>query len=231
MAARKPCRMTPARRAALKRAQLISARKRKGSGKAATSKSRPRAKALVSKGKAPKSKRVTPQNLAKTLHKKPSQPAGKKPSHLRRHGKKYVAGAVAVGAIAGSAYVYKHRERLVISKEAERRAVRDMQKHTLATKGRKMTKEEIHEVKMTERREHKGRSTLRVREYGYARKLAKHGGKLAKEGTISTNSLRPDRKNNIYDDMARMATRPHKDTQRHFLSLIEKMFTVVPFLV
>jgi len=67
-------RMTPARRAALKKAQAASAKKRRGTGK----------------GKLAKANR--------TIGKKPSRVG----AHLRRHHVKYAAGAVVAGYAAGS---------------------------------------------------------------------------------------------------------------------------------
>lgn len=101
-----------------------------------------------------------------------------------RTAKRVAAVAAVAGAVAGTGYVYKNRERLIIAPQAERTAIR------IATRkaGRKLTKAETEKVRMTERVNHAHRSTYRAREYMKVRKLAQ---KVGKQGL----SLRPSSKN------------------------------------
>lgn len=136
-------RMTAARKAALRKAQVASARKRKGRGK----------------GKSTKGRRL-------------------------RRGAALVG---AVGAVAGAGYVYKNRERLVISKGAEMLARRKARK---ANGGKKLSKTQRYRATMNERRDHASRSTFRVREYTQARQIYREVGR--------TRSLNPKSKNKAY---------------------------------
>lgn len=112
--------MTPARRAALRKAQLASARKRRKGGS-------------------------------------------------RSNVKRISAAVGVVGVIGGSAYVYKNREKLIISKIAERSAIKRA-KLIANSQGKKLGKAQIRKVRMQERRDHASRSTYRVREYSKARR-------------------------------------------------------------
>lgn len=158
--------MTPARKAALKKAQIASARKRRGSGKGkvASMKRRKAAPAAI--------KRRSKATAATT----------------RRRRRAAVAAVGAVGAAAGTAYVYKNREKLVIAKVAEYQAIKNHQ----TKKGRKLTKSEKQAVRLQERKDHASRSTYRVREYLKARDTARIGYRQ-----LGISSLRPDRANSL----------------------------------
>lgn len=196
-------RMTSARRAALRKAQIASARKRKGRGKAPVRKNRVRAVAAASKG----------VRRRGTAPKSSSSKASVK-SRNRKIAKRTAIAVGAIGAAAGAGYVYKHRERLIIKHEAERRAIRDMQRWSKKNRGRKLTKAEKHQVRMDERRLHATRSSLRVREYIASRSHLENAKKAAKAGYAQTTSLRPGRKNNIWDAMSKQGFPVHKDEQR-----------------
>lgn len=162
-------RMTPARKAALKKAQIASARKRKGKGRGRVS-AKSRLRAAGAQGKGLK-KRSKPKSTAN-----------------RRRLRRGAALVGAVGAVAGAGYVYKNREKLIISKVAEYGAVRNAQRRA----GRKLTKNEIRSVRLKERQDHASRSTYRVREYRNARKAAQMGYRQ-----LGVSSLRPDRANSL----------------------------------
>lgn len=152
-------RMTPARKAALKKAQVASARKRRGSGKAKAS-ARTRIRSVSAKSSTKRRGKATPTSI-------------------KRRRRAAVAAVGAVGAAAGAAYVYKNREKLVISKKAEFDAIRAAKAQAKA-KGKKLGKAQIRKVRMDERVGHATRSTLRVREYTIARNMYKTISKKSK---------------------------------------------------
>lgn len=170
-------RMTPARRAALKKAQAASARKRKGRGKAKSASVR-RRKA------APVSGRLTGRVKNTTKRRSGSQSSRKKTI------KRAALAVGAVSAVAGAGYVYKNREKLIIGPAAVRRAVKD-HKANAARFGRKLESWEIEFVREQEKIDHANRSVFRVRNYLEARRVARLS-------TSRGKSLRPDRKNNAY---------------------------------
>ena len=138
--------MTPARKAALKKAQIASARKRRGKGK----------------GK-----------VASTRRRKAT------PAMSKRRRRVAVGAVGAVAATAGAGYVYKNREKLVISKKAEFDAIKAAKAQAKA-KGKKLGKAQIRKVRMDERAGHAARSTLRVREYMLARNMYRTISKKSK---------------------------------------------------
>jgi hypothetical protein len=159
--------MTPARKAALKKAQIASARKRKGSGRGRVSaKSRLRAAGAQGKGLKKSSK-------------------SKSTSNRRRA----VAVVGAVGAVAAASYAYKNREKGV-ALAAEALAVRNAR----IKAGRKLTRQEKITVRLRERADHANRSTYRVREYRKARARYRKasqfsGGRLNIRPTGTKNSV------------------------------------------
>lgn len=176
MAARRPYRMTPARKAAIRKAQVASARKRKGSGKGKPVSMRRRAVAASGTTK----RRATKSST----------------SNRKRNLRRIAVASAAVGTAAGTAYVYKNREKLVISKVAEYQAVKNHQ----AKKGRKLTKAEKRAVRLQERKDHASRSTYRVREYLKARNVAQVGYRQ-----LGVSSLRPDRANSLHQVINRIS--------------------------
>jgi hypothetical protein len=142
--------MTPARKAALKKAQIASARKRKGTGRAKVSSVRRRKGATKSSGMT-----------------------------RRRKAAIATAAVGAIGAAAGAGYVYKNRERLVIAKRAEAGAIKRAKKNAKA-QGKTLSKTEINKVRMQERYDHANRSTYRVREYRAARQKYRSVSKWSK---------------------------------------------------
>lgn len=165
-------RMTPARKAALKKAQIASARKRKGTGRGRVS-AKSRLRAAGAQGKGLK-KRSKPKSTAN-----------------RRRLRRGAALVGAVGAVAGAGYVYKNREKLIISKLAEAQAIGAARRRAKAS-GRKLSKAEVRRVRLKERQDHASRSTYRVREYLNARKSARQGYRQ-----LGASSLRPDRANSL----------------------------------
>ena len=136
---------------ALKKAQMASAKKRRGTGKAKPVGNRRR--------------RAAPAPVARRRRVAAKAAPGRK----RRIAKRAGAGAAIAAAAVGGAYVYKNRERLIVAKQAERFAIKGARK----AKGSKLTKTEKHRVRMEERRNHASRSTYRVREYHVARDMYK----------------------------------------------------------
>jgi hypothetical protein len=145
-----------------------------------------------------------------------------KRSNPRRRRRAAIGAAAVVSAGLGSAYVYKNRERLVIKWEAERRAIVKRQRHSKATYGRKLTKAEKREVRMTERRLHAQRSTLKVREYGSARQFAQMAAKGHKLGHLRTASLRPGKKGNLWEAMKKESFHTHPDEQARYFRAYRK---------
>lgn len=156
--------LTPARKAALKKAQLASARKRKGKGK----------------GRPVKQRRKVASVKAQSIKKRrtSSSPATKsrknfnkiKSSSRRKTIRRTAIGLTTVGAAVGAAYVYKNRERLVVAKGAEFLAIRSA-KDKAKKQGKKLSKAEINKVRLEERKNHANRSRYRVQEYQSAREL------------------------------------------------------------
>ncbi len=170
-------RMTPARKAALKKAQLASARKRKSRGKAPVRKNRVRAVAAASKG-------VRRRGAAP----KSSSSKASVKSRNRKIAKRTAIAVGAIGAAAGAGYVYKNRERLIIAPGAEAAAVY-FKSRAAKRAGRPLTKEQKHQVRMQERSDHASRSTFRAREYLVLRKFAKSSvarGRSLRPGSASS---------------------------------------------
>jgi hypothetical protein len=143
-------RLTPKRRAALRKAQLASARARRGAGKART-----------------KYKNASPR---------------------RKKMVKYAG--VTAAAVGAGALVYGNRENLIIKHVAVHRAVKDHRRNAANLKI-KLTPADYKYIKAQERIDHANRSTLRVREYREARRVAK-------ASFARGRSLRPDRKNSVW---------------------------------
>ena len=154
----KSYRMTPKRAAALKKAQIASAKKRKGTGKG-----RPVPKKRRAVAKAPVARRKVVRRAGKVA-------APRSKAQINRRKVIRRAGAVAaVGlAVGGAAYTYKNRERLIVQPVAQRRFVKIAERE----KGRKLTKREKIAVKNREKREHSRRSVGVARAYKNARDLA-----------------------------------------------------------
>ena len=146
---------TAKQKAALKKAQIASARARRGTGKAKPTGIRRKA-APVNRSAIRKKAPVTQTNKRRF-----SRPSAKT---VRRVG----GGLAAVATVAGGAYVYKNRERLIVTPMAERRFVGIEQRKL----GRKLTKAEENAVKARERKLHASRSTDAVRAYREARNIA-----------------------------------------------------------
>jgi hypothetical protein len=142
--------LTPKRRAALRKAQLASARARRGAGKARKK----------YKNASPRKKKMA----------------------------KYVG--VTAAAVGAGALVYKNRENLVIKHVAVHRAVKDHRKNAQKL-GIKLNKHDYRYIKAQERIDHANRSTLRVREYREARRVAR-------SSMARGRSLRPDRANSVW---------------------------------
>lgn len=171
---------TSRQRAQLKRAQIISARKRKGRGKGrAVSRNRVRRTARPSRALV-RTRKISKSGATKTR--------SAKSIRRRKIARNVAIGAVAVGAIG--AVGYRHRENLVIKHVAVHRAVKQTRQQ-YAQWGIKMTKEDIKFAKAQERHDHAHRSTYRVREYRDARRVAKLP-------TSRGKSLRPDRANSAF---------------------------------
>lgn len=144
--------------------------------------------------------------------------AASKSARNKKIAKTAIVGTAAVGVIVGSNYVYKNREDLIIKHEAERRAVSAFKKHKKA-QGKKATKEEIRAARLNERKLHKERSTLRVREYKEARKFAHSARRAKSAGYATTASLNPKRKGNVWEAMKKQGVHIHPHDQRaHFES-------------
>ncbi len=162
-------------KAALRKAQLASARKRKGRGKAKSTAGRRRS---VSSLKA--------QNVRRRVGAK-STSSGK--SNRKRNIRRAAVAAVAVSTAVGTAgYVYKNRERLIIAPGAEAAAVY-FKSRAAKRAGRPLTKEQKHQVRMQERSDHASRSTFRAREYLALRKFAKSSvarGRSLRPGSASS---------------------------------------------
>lgn len=142
--------MTPKRRAALKKAQLASARARRGAGKARKK-----------------------YNSASPRTRKAVKYAG-----------------VTAAAVGAGALVYGNRENLIIKQVAVHRAVKDHRRNAKNLKI-KLTAADYKYIKAQERIDHANRSTLRVREYREARRVAR-------SSMARGRSLRPDRKNSVW---------------------------------
>ena len=162
----RPYRMTPKRAAALKKAQIASAKKRKGTGKG-----RPVPKKRRAVAKAPVARRKVVRRAGKVA-------APRSKAQINRRKVIRRAGAVAaVGlAVGGAAYTYKNRERLVVAKAAEHFAIKSAKAQAKAN-GKKLGKAEIRKVRMEERVNHANRSRYRVQEYKMARDLYKIANK------------------------------------------------------
>ena len=169
-------RMTPARKAALKKAQLASARKRKSRGKAPVRKNRVRAVAAASKG-------VRRRGAAP----KSSSSKASVKSRNRKIAKRTAIAVGAIGAAAGAGYVYKNRENLIVQPMAQRRFVKIAERK----RGRKLTRREKIAVKSREKRLHKRRSIDAVRAYRLGREMAQMAYRNGK-------SLNPRSKNYIF---------------------------------
>ena len=177
-------------KAALRKAQLASARKRKGRGKTPVRKNRVRAVAAASRsnirrrGAAPKARTSAKTNVK---------------SRNRKVAKRTAIAVGAIGAVAGAGYVYKKREKLIVAPSAEFAAVYFANKRAKLN-GRGLTKAEKHAVRMKERADHASRSTYRVREYLEARNTAEKAFRK-----LHVSSLRPDRENGLYNVMNKLA--------------------------
>lgn len=171
-------------KAALRKAQLASARKRRGRGKGRVSaKSRLRTAGAKSQIK----RRSTAAK--KSTVKRRSTSAARVKNRRRTVARAGMVGAVAAVA-AGGAVVYRNRENLIIKHVAVRRAVKD-HKANAARLGRKLDDWEVQWVKEQEKLDHANRSVFRVREYIEARSKAR--AKFARG-----RSLRPDRSVNAW---------------------------------
>lgn len=206
---RSPKARSAKQRSALRKAQLASARKRHMHRKVKPTGLR-RRKASVS---------ATSKTRSNVSAYRKAATKSKVNSHRRRK----IAAAVAVaGTAAGAVYVYKNREQLIIKHEAERRAISAAKKHAKAH-GMKLTKAQIHAVRMDERAGHAVRSTLRVREYKKSREFMKQQSvKAFNAGYTKTTSLRPDRKGNIYSAMRDQGHHVSAATQLAFFESYRK---------
>jgi hypothetical protein len=168
---------TARQRAQLKRAQIISARKRKGRGRGKAV-SRKAVRRTAKPSRALVRKRTLPSTKTRSA----------KSIRRRKIARNVAIGAVAVGAIG--AVGYRHRENLVIKHVAVTRALKSHRKKAKAS-GRKLSNWEIQYIKEQERHDHAHRSTFRVREYREARRVAKLP-------TSRGRSMRPDRANSAW---------------------------------
>lgn len=190
--------------AALKKAQLASARARKGRGKA-----KPVARRRIKRATPVAKKRVrrTAQPARATVRKrKVANPTASKSNAVAKNSRRKVAKRVAIGAsvalaAGGAAYTYKNRERLIVTPMAERRFVGIEQRKL----GRKLTKGEKNAVIKRERALHGSRSTGAVRAYKEARGIA-----LANRG----KSLNPLSKNYFASSNSKLHTAMIDDGRR-----------------
>lgn len=196
-------------RAQLKKAQAISARKRKGKGKAKPV-ARRRIKRTAQPSRALVRRRTVSTSKAKT--------SNVKSVRRRKIAKRVAIGAVAVGAVGvAGAYGYKNRENLVIKHVAVYRAVKSHRIKARQT-GQKLNSWDIQWIKEQEREDHANRSVFRVREYREARRVAKLP-------TSRGRSLRPDRKVNAYSPGVGVTGVPNAKQNYYFESYRKDVYS------
>lgn len=174
-----------AQKAALRKAQLASARKRRGKGKPKPVRKR----RSVAAAKASNVRKRRGVSSAKSSGVKRRSVSSVKAQNAKKNRRKAIAiGVGAVGAAAVGAAVYKNREKLIIARVAEFSAVKNHERRL----GRKLNASEKRAVRLQERKDHASRSTYRVREYLSARKTA-----IVAYQKLGANSLNPNNKNSM----------------------------------
>lgn len=174
----RPYRLTPKRAAALKKAQIASARKRKGTGR----------KKPVAKGRY---RRVQANaTAAKRRVVKRVNRATNTPAKRRKIYRRVAIATASVAAVGGAAYTYKNREKLIVEPQAIRGAVK-IAKIKARNDGRKLSKADIKRVKQQEIKDHRNRSMLRVREYRQARHIAIEMAAFGRKKGIGPLNIRP----------------------------------------
>lgn len=137
-------RMTSARRAALRKAQIASARKRKGRGKAPVRKNRVRAVAAASKSTVRRRSTVVKSSKGKARTKTRNRKIAKRT-------------AIAVGAV-GAAVIYKNREKWLVEPY-------NLAEHRISARRAGYSKAQVNEIVRQEKINHRHRSTFRARQF------------------------------------------------------------------
>lgn len=161
---------------ALKKAQIASAKKRRGTGKAKPVGNRRR--------------RAAPAPVARRRRVAAKAAPGRKRKIARRAG----AGAAIAAAAVGGALVYKNREKLIVEPVAMRRFVKAAEKDAKA-KGKKLNKHQKRYIAQREKKLHARRSVDAGRIFLQVRAIAK-GSPGKSLNPKSSNYFNPNAKSN-----------------------------------